>query len=506
MYLEEPVNSTLTSLVAFPCVFKRTMSSSAKHAYDTLMYTTEHDSTLKSIAKHRRSAVAEEAGCHTMAESHDHCRRKYSFIDIPSTGMRLAYRHYGGSGNKRTKDRVILLLHGAGMSSAVWDSVGSELGRAGYGVFALDLRGHGRSTHSAIYTCDAMMADVHGFIIEKDLYTKPVCVIGMGMGGIIALALASSSPKLVGAVGMVEIGVVLEPYHESECQNDINQAGEEKLLLNDQQPWVCRWLGQERRMFDSVQVLALWLRSPLSSVGPRLARYCFERQMNVQDDPYFVEWMERATGVDGQCLHVAHELVRESTSMHGGGYEQRMDACFEFSFRIGSVIEALKCLQVHSLFIFGEYSTMISRQDVCSLSSMCTSAASVTVEEIAGRSSTFVRDDPDGTCDLILDYLEDVAMHCFDVPKGDAWSRTPANLGLRPLPEYSSLEEAAKALGPRRIPTKEDIEDELRKLRVDAGKDADDVTDDDEGYYGSIQSGSRTALSHDPMDYFGFVG
>jgi hypothetical protein len=93
-------------------------------------------------------------------------------------------------------------------------------------------------------------------------------------------------------------------------------------------------------------------------------------------------------------------------------------------------------------------------------------------------------------------------MDCFDVPGGYSWSRTPANLGLRPLPQYTTLEEAAKALGPRRIPTKEAIEDVLRNLRVEAGRDADDDSDDE------VQgvSGSRTALSHDPVDYFGFVG
>lgn len=446
--------------------------------YDTVI---SDQSILKAVATRRQSAIANEVGLVPIEQS----RAKYSFMDIPNTGMRLGYKHYGN----RKNEKVIILLHGAGMSSAVWDPVGLELSRAGFCVFALDLRGHGRSTHSKVYTCDSMVADVHGFIIEKDLYTRPVCVVGMGVGGVLALALASGSPKLVGAVGMIEMSIV-----EDVCRD------------NGSQPWLSRWLGQERKTFGSVHELAGWLHSPLSSLGPRLARYCVEHDTlgPITKDEYFEEWMERATGVNSRCMYVANELLREESTggFHGGGYEQRMDADFEFQFDACRVFDMIKSLTMHVMFAFGEYSTMVSRQDVCALSSRCVAAASVTVEEIPGRSSMCVRDDPDTACDMIIEYLEDIAMDCFDVPGGDSWSRTPANLGLRPLPQYTTLEEAAKALGPRRIPTKEAIEDVLRKLRVEAGRDADADSDDE------VQgvSGSRTALSHDPVDYFGFVG
>jgi hypothetical protein len=77
-------------------------------------------------------------------------------------------------------------------------------------------------------------------------------------------------------------------------------------------------------------------------------------------------------------------------------------------------------------------------------------------------------------------------------------------LGLRPLPEYASVEEARKALGPRKIPTREDIEFELRKLRVEEGRAEDDDSDSDDAM--AAASGSKTALSMEPMDYFGFIG
>jgi len=86
--------------------------------------------------------------------------------------------------------------------------------------------------------------------------------------------------------------------------------------------------------------------------------------------------------------------------------------------------------------------------------------------------------------------------------RGEAWTRTPANLGLRPLPQYETLEEARKALGPRAVPTKKDIETELQKLRVEEGRGVDSESDDDI----DLPSGSSTALAKDPADYFGFVG
>ena len=410
-------------------------------------------------------------------------RKKYCFVDIPGTGMRLAYKEWTSSRSQK----VIILLHDAGSCGSLWDHVAEQLCEAGgYRVFAIDHRGHGRSTHSTTYSCDLMVKDIHGFIVEKDLYVRPVCVLGVGMGAIIAFALAHASPKLVGAVGALEPGVLIDASSEVQDSN---------------QPWICRWLGQEGIVYG-IADLASWLTSPLSALGPQLARYCLEKQPDTTD-PYFTTWMEKATGDLNQCVYLAEDLLREDTikSIH----VSRMDPSFEFKFNVDAFQEILKSLEMHVLFAFGAYSTLSSRQDICAMSSMCVSASSVTVEEMPMQASRFVRDDPDSTCDLILDFLLDAATGCFEVPKGDAWSRTPANLGLRPLPEYASIEEAAKALGPRRILTREDIEQALRALRVEEGRDEEELSDDEAGgLHGA--TGSKTALSADPMDYFGFVG
>eukprot|EP00951_Prasinocladus_malaysianus_P024170 scaffold207907_cov48-Prasinocladus_malaysianus.AAC.2 len=76
-------------------------------------------------------------------------------------------------------------------------------------------------------------------------------------------------------------------------------------------------------------------------------------------------------------------------------------------------------------------------------------------------------------------------------------ARPPDALGIKPLPQFESLEAAIKALGPRNIPTQAAIDEELRKLALEGGYDPDE---DDHA------ASSATALAKDPSDYFGFIG
>ena len=75
--------------------------------------------------------------------------------------------------------------------------------------------------------------------------------------------------------------------------------------------------------------------------------------------------------------------------------------------------------------------------------------------------------------------------------------RTPESLGLRPLPEYGTLQEALRALGPRKIPTLAAIEDELRRFKV---REGEEPSSEEEGETG------QTSLANNPSDYFGMVG
>jgi pimeloyl-ACP methyl ester carboxylesterase len=42
-----------------------------------------------------------------------------------------------------------------------------------------------------------MAADVESFVTERDLYTRPLAVVGVGLGAAVGLAFASAQPQLV---------------------------------------------------------------------------------------------------------------------------------------------------------------------------------------------------------------------------------------------------------------------------------------------------------------------
>lgn len=84
----------------------------------------------------------------------------------------------------------------------------------------------------------------------------------------------------------------------------------------------------------------------------------------------------------------------------------------------------------------------------------------------------------------------------------DASARLPERLGLSTLCSFNSLEEAVKALGPRKIPNDSAIEFELAKLREEDGGGAE--SEDEDGVKVSFKN--RTALIKEDPEYFGFLG
>ena len=442
---------------------------------------------------------------------------KASFIDVSSTGMRLAYYDYGSSCSSSSpssspaspSSNVILLLHDVGTSAAVWHEVATALaGTGAYRVICLDSRGHGRSTwgcDGSSYGIDALAKDVHGFIVEKGLYVRPVCVFGVGMGGLVGLTLAGmGGRKLVGAVGVVEGGVVVRDGGSGKGTRDDGD-------VPTTQPWVGTSLLGPSDVSGSgmhVGALAGWLMSPLSGVGPRVVREATRLVEGNGKGEDLDAMLEYTTGDETRCIQLARALLREGRGAASpSATVLRADPAFALQFSTEQLEQTMgRRLDMHVLFMFGAHSMMWSRQDVCALSSLCTNAASVTVEELPDKSSRFVRDDPEDTADALLEYVVYSATGCFDVGSD---GRTPEDLGLRPLDEFDTLEAAQKALGPRKVPTRGAIEEALRALRVAEGRDADALSSDEEtdGREGTgAGTGSATGLCQDDKNYFGFVG
>src|SRR5687768_13182040 len=113
---------------------------------------------------------------------------------------------------------TILLTHGFGQNRYAWHlparSLSNHLAHAGFDVFNLDLRGHGRSRHfgarAVRHVDDYITEDLPTAIDEVRLHSgdRPVFLVGHSLGGLVSYGAA---PVLAGGVaGVVSIG---SPYH-----------------------------------------------------------------------------------------------------------------------------------------------------------------------------------------------------------------------------------------------------------------------------------------------------
>lgn len=105
-------------------------------------------------------------------------------------GLTLAYREAG-----TPEPTPVLLLHGMGSSARTWDRFAGELAAAGRHAIALDLRGHGESSHPGEYSFELMRADVISILDHLGLARADL--VGHSMGGRVASLVASVNPERV---------------------------------------------------------------------------------------------------------------------------------------------------------------------------------------------------------------------------------------------------------------------------------------------------------------------
>lgn len=113
---------------------------------------------------------------------------------------------------------LVLLVHGFGQNRYAWHlpsrSMANYLAKAGFDVFNLDLRGHGRSRHfgsrRSKSVSDYVEEDLPNAVEEIQAIAgkRPVFLVGHSLGGLVSYAAA---PGLDGAVaGVASFG---SPYH-----------------------------------------------------------------------------------------------------------------------------------------------------------------------------------------------------------------------------------------------------------------------------------------------------
>jgi pimeloyl-ACP methyl ester carboxylesterase len=111
-------------------------------------------------------------------------------------GLALNVRTLGSDGPS------LVLLHGLGVSGAVWQGIGRLLERFAR-LVAPDLRGHGESDKpSAGYLPRDYVGDIAAMVAHEP--ARPLAIVGHSLGAVIAAQLAAEHPELMSKVILVD--------------------------------------------------------------------------------------------------------------------------------------------------------------------------------------------------------------------------------------------------------------------------------------------------------------
>jgi len=95
-------------------------------------------------------------------------------------------------------DPIIVLVHGAGADSTVWQLQTRYLAHRGFRAVAVDLPGHGTSEGDAIESIPEMGRWLGCFL--DSLEWRPVTLVGHSMGSFVVLEVAAAKPELVSSI------------------------------------------------------------------------------------------------------------------------------------------------------------------------------------------------------------------------------------------------------------------------------------------------------------------
>jgi pimeloyl-ACP methyl ester carboxylesterase len=99
---------------------------------------------------------------------------------------------------------AVVLLPGTGATAEDWDVVATKLSGE-RPVFAVDLRGHGRSEWPGTYSIQLFADDVSGTL--EHFGDAPVDLVGHSLGGLVACKVAASSPARVRTLVLEDVGL-----------------------------------------------------------------------------------------------------------------------------------------------------------------------------------------------------------------------------------------------------------------------------------------------------------
>jgi 3-oxoadipate enol-lactonase len=117
---------------------------------------------------------------------------------VEVNGVRLAYdRHDDGAAGP-----VVVFLHAFPLNRAMWEPQLEDLGGV-YDVIMPDLRGFGASdVTEGVLSMDGFADDLHAFVESLEL--APITLVGISMGGYVALSYAKKYPDELRALVLVD--------------------------------------------------------------------------------------------------------------------------------------------------------------------------------------------------------------------------------------------------------------------------------------------------------------
>lgn len=117
-------------------------------------------------------------------------------------GLRLHFQTWGPVDASAS----VVLVHGLGSSSHIWDLVGPQLGARSLRVVALDQRGHGESDQpNTGYDFATIVADLAGFVDAFGVAEPPV-LVGHSWGASVVLHFAVEHPDRAAGIALVDGG------------------------------------------------------------------------------------------------------------------------------------------------------------------------------------------------------------------------------------------------------------------------------------------------------------
>ena len=110
--------------------------------------------------------------------------------------------------------KPLFILHGLFGLSDNWSTLSKEYADKGFSVFTIDLRNHGRSGHSDVFTYEAMANDLDELMQAQSV--SSINLIGHSMGGKVGMQFALMFPEKLNKLIVVDISLkYYPPHHES---------------------------------------------------------------------------------------------------------------------------------------------------------------------------------------------------------------------------------------------------------------------------------------------------